>query len=55
VKRDDAERLHQCLHQIGGLIESYGRETLVDALVELLVEDDYELLVEAISRRVAKG
>jgi len=51
VKRDSPEPLHQ----IGRLIENFGPETLVDALAELLGEDGYERLADAISRRAAKG
>ncbi len=54
-KRDDAERLHQCLHQIGELIESYGPESLADALAQLLGDESFEQLANSISRRVANG
>ena len=55
VKRDDAERLHQCLHQIGQMIESYGPESLADALAQLLGNESVERLASALSRRVANG
>jgi len=48
---EDAERLHQ----FGQLIESYGPETLADALAKLLGVEGCERLADAISRRVAKG
>ena len=52
---EDSERLHQCLHQIVQMIESYGPETFADALAELLGEEPLERLVDALSRRVANG
>ena len=52
---EDSERLHQCLHQIRQMIESYGPETLADALAELLGEEPLERLADALSRRVANG
>ena len=52
---EDSERLHQCLHQIGEMIENYGADSLADALVELLGEERFERLVEALSRRLANG
>jgi hypothetical protein len=52
---EDCERLHQCLHQIRQMIESYGPETLADALAELLGEEPLEGLADALSRRVANG
>ena len=54
VNPTDSQRLHQCLHQIGEMIENYGSDSLADALVELLGEERFEKLVEALSRRVAK-
>jgi len=42
------------LHQIGQMIESYGPEPLAEALVELLGEQPFERLVEALYRRVAE-
>jgi hypothetical protein len=54
-KHEDTERLHQCLHQIGQLTESYGPESLADALAQLLGEESFERLADAISRRVANG
>jgi hypothetical protein len=36
------------------MIENYGSDSLADALVELLGEERFEKLVEALSRRVAK-
>ena len=55
AKCDDAERLHQCLHQIAELIERDGLETLAEVLVDSLEPDSLEWLANAISRRVAKG
>ena len=52
---DDSERLHQCLHQIGEMIESYGPESLADALAQLLGNESFERLADALSRRVAEG
>jgi hypothetical protein len=52
---EDGERLHQCLHQIRQMIESYGPETLADAIAELLGEEPLERLADALSRRVANG
>ena len=40
--------LHQCLHQIGGLIESYGPKPLADALVESLGKDACDRLAAAL-------
>ena len=54
AKSDDAESLHQCLHQIGWLVESGGPDLLADALAELLEGDVFERLAVAISRRVEK-
>jgi hypothetical protein len=51
----DRERLHQCLHQIGQMIESYGPESLADALAQLLGNESVERLASALSRRVTKG
>jgi hypothetical protein len=52
---DDRERLHQCLHQIGQWIESYGPESLADVLAQLLGNESFERLADALSRRVTKG
>lgn len=54
-KQEDAERLHQCLHQIGKMIESHGPESLADALAQLLGEEHFKRLADALSRRVADG
>ena len=54
VNPTDAQRLHQCLHQIGEIIETYGSESLADAMAQVLGEEPFEKLVEALSRRVAK-
>ena len=54
-KRKDPERLHQCLHQIGEWIENYGTESLADALVQLLGNESFEELSDALGRRVIKG
>ena len=37
------------------MIESYGPETLADALAEMLGEEPLERLADALSRRVANG
>jgi hypothetical protein len=52
---DDSERLHQCLHQFGEMIENYGPESLADAMAQLLGEESFERLADALSRRVAEG
>ncbi len=54
AKCDDAERLHQCLHQIAELVERDGLETLAEVLVDSLEPDSLERLANAISPRVAK-
>ena len=54
-KRKDAERLHQCLHQIGEWLENYGAESLSDALVQLLGEDSFGRLAGALNRRLKNG
>ena len=54
-KQVDPERLHQCLHQIGEWIENYGTESLADALVQLLGNESFEQLSDALGRRVTKG
>ena len=54
-KQVDPERLHQCLHQIGEWIENYGTESLADALVQLLGNESFEELSDALGRRVTKG
>lgn len=51
----DAERLHQCLHQIGEMIENDGPESLANALAQLLGNESFERLADALSRRVAEG
>jgi hypothetical protein len=43
------------LHQIGEWIENYGTESLADALVQLLGNESFEELSDALGRRVTKG
>ena len=49
TKRDNRERLHQCLHQIAELVERDGPETLVELLVDSLDSEALERLVDALN------
>jgi hypothetical protein len=54
AKCDDAERLHQCLHQIAELVERGMLEKLAEAIADSLEPDALERLADALNKRAER-
>ncbi len=54
AKCDDAERLHQCLHQIAELVERGRLEKLAEAIADSLEPDALERLADALNKRAER-